>query len=176
MVLFKKNFLFNDIKKIKGVGPQISKYLKKRKIDKIKDIILNLPYSETDRSDIVNIKNLERKDFVELCSNLSKGIPSPSAIFTGSLAGVNAVKYAISIPFFLPDQMHRSATCRDLSLSVIVITLAFIMMLLRLCLVPLYNIFLMMRYSVLVAYTSMHHLAMRHILWLSRASSLLRLV
>ncbi len=59
MVLLKKNFLFNDIKKIKGVGYQISKYLKKRNIDKIKDIILNLPYSETDRSDIVNIKNLE---------------------------------------------------------------------------------------------------------------------
>ena len=59
MVLLKKNFLFNDIKKIKGVGPQISKYLKKRKIDKIKDIILNLPYSETNRSEIKNIENLE---------------------------------------------------------------------------------------------------------------------
>mgnify|MGYP001222392696 CR=1 FL=1 len=36
----KKDFIFNDIKKLKGVGAQLSKYLKKRKIEKIKDIIL----------------------------------------------------------------------------------------------------------------------------------------
>ena len=46
----KKNFIFNDVSTLKGVGPQLSKYLKKKKIEKIKDIILNLPYSETDRS------------------------------------------------------------------------------------------------------------------------------
>ena len=33
--------------------------MKKKKIEKIKDIILNLPYSETDRSQISNINNLE---------------------------------------------------------------------------------------------------------------------
>ena len=55
----KKNFIFNDINKLKGVGSQISKYLKNKKIEKIKDIILNLPYSETDRSKLFKINELE---------------------------------------------------------------------------------------------------------------------
>ncbi len=55
----KKNFIFQNIRNLKGVGPKLSKYLKKKKIEKVKDIILNLPYSETDRSKIYNIKNLE---------------------------------------------------------------------------------------------------------------------
>ena len=59
MSLIKKDFIFNDIKKLKGIGHQLSKYLKKRKIEKIKDILLNLPYSETDRSKIVNLNDLE---------------------------------------------------------------------------------------------------------------------
>ena len=54
----KDNF-FDSISTLKGVGPQLSKYLKKRKIEKIKDIILNLPYSETDRSKIVKLNELE---------------------------------------------------------------------------------------------------------------------
>ena len=41
------------------MGVQLSKYLKKRKIEKIKDIILNLPYSETDRSKIHKLNELE---------------------------------------------------------------------------------------------------------------------
>ena len=55
----KKDFIFNEINKLKGVGPQLSKYLKKKKIEKIKDIILNLPYSETDRSKIFKLNELE---------------------------------------------------------------------------------------------------------------------
>ena len=55
----KKDFIFNEINKLKGVGPQLSKYLKKKKIEKIKDIILNLPYSETDRSTISKLNALE---------------------------------------------------------------------------------------------------------------------
>ena len=55
----KKDFLFSEITKIQGVGPQLSKYLKKKKIEKIKDIILNLPYSETDRSKIFKLNELE---------------------------------------------------------------------------------------------------------------------
>ena len=55
----KKDFIFNDVKKLKGVGPQLSKYLKKKKIETIKDIILSLPYSETDRSKIYNLNKLE---------------------------------------------------------------------------------------------------------------------
>ena len=55
----KKDFIFTEINNLKGVGPQFSKYLKKKKIEKIKDIILNLPYSETDRSTIYKLNKLE---------------------------------------------------------------------------------------------------------------------
>ena len=55
----KKDFLFSEITKLKGVGPQLSKYLKKKRIEKIKDIIFNLPYSETDRSKISKLNELE---------------------------------------------------------------------------------------------------------------------
>ncbi len=55
----KKNFFFNDVNKLKGVGPQLSKYLKRKKIEKIKDIILNLPFSETDRSKLFKLNELE---------------------------------------------------------------------------------------------------------------------
>ena len=55
----KKDFIFNEVNKLKGVGPQLSKYLKKKKIERIKDIILNLPYSETDRSKIYKLNELE---------------------------------------------------------------------------------------------------------------------
>ena len=59
MNLIKKNYLFQDIIKLKGVGSQLSKYLKKKKIEKIKDVVLNIPYSETDRSEIVSLDRLE---------------------------------------------------------------------------------------------------------------------
>ena len=55
----KKDFLFKEIVNLKGVGPQMTKYLKKKKIEKIKDIILNIPYSETDRSRIFKLSELE---------------------------------------------------------------------------------------------------------------------
>ena len=55
----KKEFFFSEVNKLKGVGPQLSKYLKKKKIEKIKDIILNLPYSETDRSKLFKLNELE---------------------------------------------------------------------------------------------------------------------
>ena len=55
----KKNFIFSSIDNLKGIGPQLSKYLKKKRIEKIKDVILNLPYSETDRSKIYKLKDLE---------------------------------------------------------------------------------------------------------------------
>ena len=55
----KKDFIFNSVGKLTGVGPQFSKYLKKRKIEKVKDIILNLPYSETDRSKLYKLNQLE---------------------------------------------------------------------------------------------------------------------
>ena len=59
MNLIKKNFIFQNVNKLKGVGHQLSKYLKKKKIEKIKDILLNLPYSETDRSKLSKCSELE---------------------------------------------------------------------------------------------------------------------
>ena len=59
MNLLKKDFIFQNVTKLKGVGSQLSKYLKRKKIEKIKDIILNLPYSETDRSKLSKIDQLE---------------------------------------------------------------------------------------------------------------------
>ena len=55
----KKDFIFNDVNSLKGVGTQLAKYLKKKKIEKIKDILLNLPYSETDRSKLYKLDELE---------------------------------------------------------------------------------------------------------------------
>ena len=59
MNFIKKDYIFDDVNKLKGVGNQLSKYLKKRKIEKIKDILLNLPYSETDRSQLTKLNKLE---------------------------------------------------------------------------------------------------------------------
>ena len=59
MKILKKDIIFSDVKNLKGVGKQLSQYLKNKKIEKVKDIILNLPYSETDRSNIININKLE---------------------------------------------------------------------------------------------------------------------
>ena len=55
----KKDFILTDVIKLKGVGSQLSKYLKKKRIEKIKDIILNLPYSQTDRSKLSKLNELE---------------------------------------------------------------------------------------------------------------------
>ncbi len=55
----KKDFIFNEVTELKGVGPQLKKYLKKKKIEKIKDIILNLPFSETDRSKVFKLNELQ---------------------------------------------------------------------------------------------------------------------
>ena len=55
----KKDSIFSNINSLKGVGPQLTKYLKKKKIEKVKDIIFNLPYSDTDRSNLVKLNALE---------------------------------------------------------------------------------------------------------------------
>ena len=59
MSIIKKDFIFDDVSRLKGVGKQLSKYLKKKRIEKIKDILLNLPYSETDRSILYKLDELE---------------------------------------------------------------------------------------------------------------------
>jgi len=59
MNLLKKDIIFSDVKKLKGVGKQLASYLKNKKIEKVKDILLNLPFSETDRSRLVKLDKLE---------------------------------------------------------------------------------------------------------------------
>ena len=59
MTFLKKETIFQDVTKLKGVGSVLSKYLKKKRIEKIKDIIFNLPYSETDRSKLSKLNELE---------------------------------------------------------------------------------------------------------------------
>jgi len=55
----KKNFLFKDVSTLSGVGEKLTLYLKKKKIEKINDLLWNLPYSFTDRSETATLNKLE---------------------------------------------------------------------------------------------------------------------
>ena len=59
ILIDKKNFLFEDVSVINGVGKKLTKYLKKKKIEKVNDLLWNLPYSFTDRSEITTLDKLE---------------------------------------------------------------------------------------------------------------------
>ena len=54
-----KNFLFEDVSVIEGVGKKLTIYLKKKKIEKVNDLLWNLPYAFTDRSEITTLDKLE---------------------------------------------------------------------------------------------------------------------
>ena len=58
-ILKKNNFLFNDVSTLKGVGIKLKKYLKNKKIEKINDLLWNLPYTYTDRSHTASLNQLE---------------------------------------------------------------------------------------------------------------------
>ena len=53
--LNKNNFLFEDVASIKGVGNKLKRYLKNKKIEKVKDLLWDLPYEVSDRSKITEI-------------------------------------------------------------------------------------------------------------------------
>ena len=55
----KNNFLFKEISIIKGVGKKLKEYLKNKKVEKIKDLLFDLPYEVVDRSKITRLENLE---------------------------------------------------------------------------------------------------------------------
>ena len=60
MNIVKKNdYLFKNVSSLQGVGKRLSKYLKKKKIEKINDLLWNLPFSYTDRSKFINLDKLE---------------------------------------------------------------------------------------------------------------------
>ena len=50
MNINKNSFLFNEISSLKGVGLKTKKYLERKRIEKIKDLLWDLPYSIIDRS------------------------------------------------------------------------------------------------------------------------------
>jgi len=54
-----KNFIFQNISLLKGVGEKTKKLLKKKKIEKISDLLWNLPQGFTDRSHVRKLNNLE---------------------------------------------------------------------------------------------------------------------
>jgi ATP-dependent DNA helicase RecG len=54
-----KKFLFEDVSVIEGVGKKLTIYLKKKKIEKVNDLLWNLPYAFTDRSEITTLDKLE---------------------------------------------------------------------------------------------------------------------
>jgi len=58
-IINKKVFLFSNIEEVPGVGKKISKYLKKKKIEKINDLLWDLPYSLIDRSNSTTLDKLE---------------------------------------------------------------------------------------------------------------------
>ena len=53
------NYLFDNVETLKGIGKKLSTYLKKKKIEKINDLLWNLPYSSTDQSASTTLDKLE---------------------------------------------------------------------------------------------------------------------
>ena len=53
------NYLFDNVETLKGIGKKLSTYLKKKKIEKINDLLWNLPYSSTDQSVSITLDKLE---------------------------------------------------------------------------------------------------------------------
>ena len=52
-------FLSQDISSLKGVGKKIKSFLKRKKIEKISDLLWNLPQSFVDRSNLASLDTLE---------------------------------------------------------------------------------------------------------------------
>ena len=53
------DFLFQDVAILDGVGAKTIKLLKKKKIEKISDLLWNFPQGFTDRSNLQTLDNLE---------------------------------------------------------------------------------------------------------------------
>ena len=66
------NFLQSDINTIKGVGTKTRKYLQKKKIEKVKDLLWDLPYSFVDRSKITSLNKLEIGKILTIKVNVLK--------------------------------------------------------------------------------------------------------
>ena len=64
--LKKKELLFKKVSSIQGVGKKLSSYLKTKKIEKISDLLLNFPYSFTDRTKLVKTNQLENGKLITI--------------------------------------------------------------------------------------------------------------
>jgi len=53
------NFLIQNVSTLKGVGQKTKKLLKKKKIEKISDLLWNFPQGFTDRSNVQTLDKLE---------------------------------------------------------------------------------------------------------------------
>ena len=53
------DFLIQDISKLNGVGTKTRKLLKRKKLEKISDLLWNFPEGFTDRSNVKKLNNLE---------------------------------------------------------------------------------------------------------------------
>ena len=53
------NYLTQNISSLNGVGEKIMRLLKKKKIEKISDLLWNTPQGFTDRSNVKQLDNLE---------------------------------------------------------------------------------------------------------------------
>ena len=54
-----QNFFIQKVTSLNGVGYKTKKLLKKKKIEKISDLLWNLPQGFTDRSNLQTLDNLE---------------------------------------------------------------------------------------------------------------------
>ena len=102
----KEKFLFKDLKSIKGVGLQISKYLKKKKIEKIIDLLWNFPYDNIDRSIQEKIANLrEGKIYTIIVKVIKYNFPRvrnlPNKILCEDDTGKLEIIYFNSKEFYL---------------------------------------------------------------------------
>ena len=57
--LNKNSLLFRKVNSLKGIGKKLEKYLRNKKIEMVKDLILDLPYEVVDRSIITPLDKLE---------------------------------------------------------------------------------------------------------------------
>ena len=54
-----QDFLTKNISTLSGVGAKTKKLLKKKKIEKVSDLLWNFPQGYTDRSNLQTLENLE---------------------------------------------------------------------------------------------------------------------
>ena len=68
-----QDFLTRDVRSLKGVGLKTRKLLKKKKIEKISDLLWNFPQGFTDRSNVQTLDSLEIGKITTIKKSLKNG-------------------------------------------------------------------------------------------------------